>query len=228
MPSKKRKSSSRKKGRAKKRSKRSGGGLSALLRTWLVVVAICVGLIGAYILFSKKGPSGAKVPNVIGRRQAASPAKAPEPAPKPPAQVDVTLFFGDADSGYLVPETRKIVRPVPEIDLARAVVEALIDGPQGNLQPTIPKGTRLRRISIDRRGICTVDFNSAFQKNHPGGSTGELFTVYSIIESLTSNLPRIDAVQILVEGSPRETLAGHLFIGEPLRPDSRYIQRQSS
>ena len=38
----------------------------------------------------------------------------------------------------------------------------------------------------------------------------ELLTVYTIVEALTTNLPAVTAVQLLVDGKELDTLAGHL------------------
>jgi spore germination protein GerM len=71
-----------------------------------------------------------------------------------------------------------------------------------------------------------VNFNSALTKNHPGGSSAELMTVYSIVNTLTLNFPQIKRVQILIDGKPIETIAGHLSLREPLSPKPDLIKRQ--
>jgi len=106
-------------------------------------------------------------------------------------------------------------------------MEALIKGPQSGLQPTIPRDTQLRKVAVER-GVCTVDFSEAMQTNHSGGTSGELMTVYSIVTSLTENVPGVQSVRILIEGRPQETLAGHLYIGVPLEPESRFIGKSTS
>ncbi len=55
-----------------------------------------------------------------------------------------------------------------------------------------------------------------------GGSLQESLVLQQIVYSLTE-LEGVEAVQILVDGSKRETLMGHIFIEEPLeRPDMGY------
>jgi hypothetical protein len=51
---------------------------------------------------------------------------------------------------------------------------------------------------------------------HPGGSTNELLTIYTIVDALTLNLPAITAVQLLVDGKEVDTLAGHVDLRRPL------------
>jgi spore germination protein GerM len=91
------------------------------------------------------------------------------------------------------------------------VVEALIEGPESALTPTIPEGTRLLSVKI-KGTTAYVNFSGALADNHPGGSSGELQTIYSIVNTVALNFPEIEAVQILVDGGKRDTLAGHIRI----------------
>ena len=153
----------------------------------------------------------------------------PKRALTPPAgQMKVILYFSDDQAEYLIGEPRKIALRNEPADIARAVMEALITGPQSGLQPTIPRDTQVRKVAVGNGGVCTVDFSKEIQTNHSGGTSGELMTVYSIVSSLTENVPGVQSVRILVEGEPQETLAGHLYIGVPLGPESRYIRSATS
>jgi germination protein M len=140
----------------------------------------------------------------------------------------VTLYFSDQQVEYLVGEKRRIPRRDRLPERAKAVLEELIRGPRSELLPTIPRGTRVRGVTIGEDGVCTVDFDGAIVRNHPGGTSSELMTVYSIVESLTKNVTGVQTVRILVEGEPRETFAGHLFIGAPLGPEPLYVRRGPS
>ena len=44
-------------------------------------------------------------------------------------------------------------------------------------------------------------------------------TVYSVVNSLAANFPAVKRVQILIEDRPAATLAGHVDLTRPLRPD---------
>ncbi|HEY8497940.1 MAG TPA: GerMN domain-containing protein, partial [Limnochordales bacterium] len=59
-------------------------------------------------------------------------------------------------------------------------------------------------------------------ERHWGGTTGELLTVYGIVNTLTQ-LPGIRQVQIVVEGRPVETLAGHVDLTQPLEADPSLV-----
>ena len=52
-----------------------------------------------------------------------------------------------------------------------------------------------------------------------------MFTVYSLVNTLTDNLPAISAVQILVDGREVDTLAGHVDLRRPLVRGTRWTER---
>ncbi len=131
----------------------------------------------------------------------------------------VVLYFAD-EQGNLVAQKRDI----PKVDgIARMTVNELIKGPDAasSLLPTIPPETKLKDISISD-GLCTVDFNRALKENHPGGSSSELVTVYSIVNTLTQ-FSTVEKVQILLDGQVVETLAGHVELTQPLERNDDII-----
>lgn len=134
--------------------------------------------------------------------------------------VEVSLYFSDSQAMYLVPEKRKIPQTP---SLVRQVVDELIEGPENSdLYPTIPEGTRVNEIYIVD-DIVYVDLSEEIFTNHPGGSSGELMTVYSIVSTLTE-IPPIVGVQILVEGNEKNSLVGHVDISMPLLRDDKWIK----
>ena len=134
--------------------------------------------------------------------------------------VEVNLYFSDSQAMYLVPEKRKISQ-IPS--LARQAVIELINGPgNSDLYPTIPEGTQVNEVYI-AEDIVYIDLSEEIFKNHPGGSSGELMTVYSIVNTLTEISP-IKGVQILVEGNEMKSLAGHIDISMPLLRDEDWIK----
>jgi spore germination protein GerM len=98
---------------------------------------------------------------------------------------------------------------------AKEVIDELIKGPKGKLIRTLPPRTRLLALRIDDEGVAKVNFDRALSKDHPGGSSAEIMTVYSIVNSLTLNFPQIKKVQILIEGR-RENITGHLVLDRPI------------
>jgi hypothetical protein len=130
--------------------------------------------------------------------------------------VPVHLYFGSPDGLYLISETRIIGNPDDPVQMARAILEALINGPRSDLTRTLPAAAQVRAIFITTDNMCVVDFGPAVRDNHPGGCRGEMLTVYSIVNTLIINIPSIKQVKLLIDGSDIETLAGHLNMQHPI------------
>jgi len=134
--------------------------------------------------------------------------------------VEVNLYFSDSQAMYLVPEKRKIPQTP---SLVRQAVIELIKGPENSASyPTIPEGTQVNEVYI-ADDIAYIDLSEEIFKNHPGGSSGELMTVYSIVNTLTE-IPPVRGVQILVEGNETKSLVGHIDISMPLLRDENWIK----
>jgi len=138
--------------------------------------------------------------------------------PEAPAEtVEVRLFFESVASGKLEAEVRKVARYASLAEQGRKVLEELLAGPEdaGFVSP-LPQGTRLLGFYVDDTGCAYADFSREFVRNHPGGTYGELLTVYAVVNTLTVNFPKIKQVKFLVQGTELETLAGHLDLRKPL------------
>ena len=117
---------------------------------------------------------------------------------EPLDEVMVTLYFSNEDSTGLEAERRRIAVN-PNQELGGYVLSELIKGPvRETLKATIPPETKVLDLKIVDR-VCYVDLNSDFVLRHSGGTSEELLTIYSIVNSLTS-LDGIDKVQFLIEG----------------------------
>ena len=137
--------------------------------------------------------------------------------------VEVNLYFSDSQAMYLVPEKRKIPQTP---SLVRQAVIELIKGPENSASyPTIPEGTQVNEVYI-ADDIAYIDLSEEIFKNHPGGSSGELMTVYSIVNTLTE-IPPVRGVQILVEGNETKSLVGHIDISMPLLRDESWIKPEN-
>ena len=137
---------------------------------------------------------------------------------------EVFLYFSDREGGYLIGERRKILKKDALREEARETVLELIKGPEGKLLRTVPPRTKLLNLQVNDAGLAKVDFSQALSKDHPGGSSAEMMTVYSIVNSLSLNFPQIKRVQILIDGRPIETITGHLSLSTPLSPKRDLIR----
>ncbi len=135
----------------------------------------------------------------------------------------VHLYFINKENTFLVAEKKEILHTGDPVNFAKIVVAELIEGPK-ELMRTLPAGTELRALFIDQSKTAYVDFSSSVQSNHPGGIQSELFTIYSIVNSLVLNSPEIDKVKILIAGNESITLAGHIDIRFPFKANMLLVR----
>ncbi len=127
----------------------------------------------------------------------------------------VSLYFADANNAFLKSEQRKISSSSDPAEFGRAIIESLIKGPEGEPGRTIPEETLLKTFNVAKDGSAYADFTSAIRDKHPGGSSSELLTIYSIVNSLAMNIPEIKRVKITIDGRESMTLAGHMDLRFP-------------
>lgn len=136
---------------------------------------------------------------------------------------DINLFFSEETGQYLKSEVRRIRKGSDTDELSFALAE-LLSGPRSKaLERTVPVGTRLLGVTI-KDNIAFVNLSKDLIEKHPGGSSGEIQTVYAIVDTVTLNFPTIKKVQILVDGKTTETIAGHIDISAPLYADKRIVK----
>ncbi len=175
-------------------------------RPWLLLVAaVALGFAAAFFLgkhfFSapESTTPHSKIRHSVLPVQAASTRK-------------VHLYFASRKGRFLQAEERKI-QATDTGSAIEAIVSALLEGPEdAKLVSTIPAGSKLLHTFITDDGTAYVDFNPELSLLHPGGVTAELLTIYAIVNSIVLNLDSVERVQLLLEGNPAPTLAGHLDI----------------
>ena len=142
-------------------------------------------------------------------------------ADSPGGKETVTLYFGDKDAMYLVPETRTIDKK--DGTLEATVIEELLKGPQkeGSV-PTIHEGTKVLSLTVVN-GVANVISRKSFRLA-PGGSAGEIMTILSVVNTLTE-LPGVEKVQFLMEGDKLESILGHMDTTVPIEPDSNLVEK---
>ena len=146
-----------------------------------------------------------------------------DPVTPGPGQGEMVLrlYFGDKQAMYLLPEDRTVTAPAGKT-YEQLVIEELITGPKlADQVRTIPPEAKLLSLEIVE-GVAYVNFSIEIQTKHWGGSTGELFTIYSIVNSLTES-PNVTAVQFLIEGKRVESLVGHVDATKPIERNADMI-----
>ena len=129
------------------------------------------------------------------------------------------IYFSESQERFLVAEKRYIYKEEDAARQAREVVNALLDGSKTGYINTFPAKVVLRDVKLNKDGEAQVNFSANLTKSHPGGSTAEMVTIYSLTNSLTANIPEIKTVKILVEGKELPSIKGHISTTDPFRPD---------
>lgn len=175
----------------------------------VLVVAVLVGLAAVtFVALRDRGPS---------RRAPAETAALEELGQ---GVQSVVMVFADREALDMVEERRDVVVPEDRTARAKAILEELALGPEeSGAVATLPKGTHVRSVFFDDAGGVTVDFTHEIVDNHPGGSTGELMTIRSIVRTLAANFAGTKSVRFLVEGKEIETIAGHIDASVPFDVD---------
>ena len=138
-------------------------------------------------------------------------------------KIRARLFYVDDQGTALKGVEQEVLYAESTAEQARRIIEAQIAPPPAPHMSAIPAGTKLRTVFFTKAGEIYVDLSAELQTNHPGGTTNETLTVYALVSALTSNLPAVTGVQILVEGKEVDTLAGHLDLRRPFEQDLKWI-----
>ncbi len=154
---------------------------------------------------------------LLYRKYEMSRLKPAPPQPRESGTILVALFFASPDGTGLVREAREIDACSEPTECAEEVLEELINGPVGDMSPTLPPAATYHSIRVEG-DTATVDFGKEFAEGFPAGSSAEMAAVYSVIDSLAFNFPSIKKVKFLMEGESVKTL-GQLDLSAPLPPD---------
>jgi hypothetical protein len=148
----------------------------------------------------------------------------PEARTEPAAKIRARLYHLAQDGLRLEAVETEVPFGDGTVEQGRQLVLALLNPPPSPLVSTIPQGTTLKGFYLSGQGVAFVDLSAEATTAHRGGSLDEIFTVYSIVNTLTENLPAITAVQLLVNGRQVDTLAGHVDVRRPLPKDLRWTE----
>jgi len=74
-----------------------------------------------------------------------------------------------------------------------------------------------------KNGIAYIDFGKNLIDLHPGGSASEMMTIYSLTNTITTNVPSVKKVKLLVDGKDLETIKGHIDTINPFELNRELI-----
>lgn len=130
----------------------------------------------------------------------------------------VILFFPSEHDSLLHREEREIIPESSLAKQAKRIIQELLNGSQKGFLSPIPPETRLRELYITKDGVAYVDFSREIMDKHLSGSSAEMSTIYSVVNSLSYNLKPIKKVFILIDGGEKKTLGGHIDLTSPFQP----------
>lgn len=177
---------------------------------------------------------------ISGRYAAADPSLLLGPSAVP--EESVTLLEADDSDGSIGPVARKLALPQESGARARVLLRRLLaDYAAPESKHPLATGLGVEQVffmpgsagerSTDSQGPApeqTVIVNLArtFAENHPSGIEVETLTLLSLIGTIHENFPAVSRVRFLVDGQPRESLAGHADLTRVYLADSIASRRE--
>jgi spore germination protein GerM len=135
------------------------------------------------------------------------------------ATQNIILYFPSDEQGVLLPESRQIAWATNDTDRIRQVLLALIEGSQQGYRRPLPPATELRAAFLTTDGTAYLDFSNSALAVFAPGIQSETLAIYSIVNSLATNIPRVRKVRILIQGQEVDTLNGHADLSGDFIPD---------
>ena len=143
----------------------------------------------------------------------------PLSAPDTATVTPVTLMVANDYDGSLTPLQQDIQLPDQPNTRARFLLNQLLtEYARPNALHPIAQNAGvddvfLMPMTAKRDGLsgtmAIVNLSGSLAQVHPSGIEPETMTLLSLIGTLHANLPEITEVRFLVDGEPRDTLAGH-------------------
>ncbi len=166
----------------------------------------------------------ALLPGILSREsgeQAATPASPTADA----RRIQANLFYASEDGGELISVVREVPFGATPAEQARLIVEAQVRTPSDGNVSAIPNGTKVRALFLGAHGEAYVDLSTEVVIGQSGGTLDEALSVFAIVNAITSNLPDVNAVQILVDGKEVDSLAGHIDLRQPIARATNWIRK---
>jgi len=134
------------------------------------------------------------------------------------------LYFPSLNDRKLVAERRPVKWASSASDRVRQILLALAEGsPQGLGRP-LAASTNIRAVFLTSEGTAYVDLSNDVLSSINPGIESESLSIYSIVNSITANIPSVKRVKILIQGQEVETLEGHADLTEAIVPDPTLIK----
>jgi len=195
------------------------GAIAVMVAT--VVMGLLVGVAVVLVVMGGRRDGGATKTAPVGATTSTG-------ADMPPSmlgrKIKVRLFYVSEDGTRLTGVEREVVYGEGPAAQAQLIINAQVAPVAAPLVSAVPPGTTLRALYLNAKGEAYVDLSRDVVTAHTGGSRDELLTIYTIVNALTSNLPAVTSVQVLVDGKEVDTLAGHIDLRRPLEKNLALVE----
>ena len=138
-----------------------------------------------------------------------------------------TLYFPLLDEGKLMPETRSITWAQTNADRVRQVILALAEGSHQGYGRVFSPSATVHAVFLTADGTAYVDLSNDILSDFEPGIQSETLAIYSIVNSITVNVPSVKRVRFLIQGQEVETLDGHVDLTSAFTPDPTRIKSTS-
>jgi len=135
-----------------------------------------------------------------------------------------TLYFPQPEEDKLVPESRSVTWAQTDADRGRQIVLALAEGSHQGYGRVFSPSTTVRAVFLSADGTAYVDLSNDALSGFEPGIESETLTIYSVVNSITTNIPSVKWVQFLVQGQQVETLDGHADLTAAFAPDPSRVK----
>ena len=131
----------------------------------------------------------------------------------------VQLFYESSEM-TLVAERRDVPLPENPGGAIPVVLRELLKGSANESIPRLfPADTVLRAAYLLPEGTVLVDLTGpTLTEGWSTGSHQELMAVYSVVQTMTTNFSEARRVRFLLNGTPAETMGGHIALSRPVGP----------
>jgi len=121
------------------------------------------------------------------------------------------VYYANKQKTGLKSIKKKFAATLDSHELGMEILKTLIEGPQlSDLGAIWPKDTKINSLFITDDGKAYIDLNLGQGMMENMDTLSEFLAIYSMVNSLTVNIPSIKMVKILIQGKDALTLAGHI------------------
>jgi hypothetical protein len=175
--------------------------ISRRLQIVIVTLVLAIFAMGAYLVHLKRKAESISGPPV---------SQALTPPVSGPAEQLVLYLASDEQNSLRVTAISSAL-PSDSGERGRLALHALIARYlEKNSPHPLGPGSDLHDVYLLDPASAVVNLNAAFADTHRSGIEVEQLSVFSLVLTLKAQLPQLTRVRFLVDGKPRETLAGHI------------------